>query len=77
MKGQILILKILSRAHSTENIGLPIASATKSVLRCSNEGCDKRTTLSNIVMMAFGWMERTESQWEKLPAEVGLKIRRW
>jgi O-methyltransferase domain len=37
--------------------------------------CERRMALSDLVMMSFGGMERTESQWETLLQEVGLKIR--
>jgi len=37
--------------------------------------CERRMALNDLVMMSFGGMERTESQWTALLQEVGLVIR--
>ena len=40
-----------------------------------DEKCERRMALSDLVMMSFGGMERTDSQWETLLQEAGLQIR--
>jgi hypothetical protein len=40
-----------------------------------DENCERRMALNDLVMMSFGGMERTESQWKALLQEVGLDIR--
>jgi hypothetical protein len=40
-----------------------------------DENCERRMALNDLVMMSFGGMERTESQWKALLQEVGLEIR--
>lgn len=40
-----------------------------------DEKCERRMALNDLVMMSFGGMERTESQWKVLLQEVGLEIR--
>jgi hypothetical protein len=40
-----------------------------------DENCERRMALNNLVMMSFGGMERTESQWTVLLQEVGLEIK--
>ena len=34
-----------------------------------------RMALNDLVMMSFGGMERTESQWQDMLLEVGLEIK--
>jgi len=40
-----------------------------------DEGCDRRMALSDVVMMTFGGMERSETQWKFLLQGVGLEIK--
>jgi O-methyltransferase domain len=40
-----------------------------------DEKCERRMALNDLVMMCFGGMERTESQWKALLLEVGLEIK--
>lgn len=38
-------------------------------------GCERRMALNDLVMLTFGGMERSESQWKALLQEVGLEIK--
>jgi len=40
-----------------------------------DENCERRMALNDLVMMSFGGMERTKSQWTALLQEAGLEIR--
>jgi hypothetical protein len=41
-----------------------------------DHGCEKRMAMNDMVMMSFGGMERSETQWHQLLKDVGLSIRK-
>jgi O-methyltransferase domain len=60
-----------------KNITLSMSVDSKILINelvLPDRGCERRMALNDLVMMTFGGMERSESQWKILLQEVGLVI---